>query len=44
MIFLTVPGIADPHRFDAAPDSDLACYFDVDLDPEPSFQIKAQNF
>ncbi len=38
-------------RFDADPDSDLACHFDVDLDPtfhyvadpDPSFQIKAQN-
>jgi hypothetical protein len=45
--------VADPHHFDADPDS--ACYFDADLDsdptlhfdadpdPDPSFQIKAQN-
>jgi len=41
--------VADPHHFD--PDPDPACHFDPDPtfhfgaepDPDPSFQIKAQN-
>jgi hypothetical protein len=33
--------VADPHNVDADPYPDPACYFDAD--PDPIFQIKAQN-
>ncbi len=38
---LVANSIADPHRFDPAPDPDLACHFDAD--PDPSVQIKTEN-
>jgi hypothetical protein len=50
-----LPSFTKPHQFDADPDPDPACHFDVDADPDPdptvhfdadlvtSFKIKAQN-
>ncbi len=40
---MPICSIAEPHHIDADPDP--ACHFDADLelDPDPSFQIRAQT-